>query len=86
MSSSKKITVYTTTTCAYCPMVKRWLDGKKIAYKTINLDEEPHHRADIVKKSGAMTVPITLVQHEDEHEDVVVGFNLMRLSSVLGLA
>ena len=80
---SKKITVFTTSTCAYCPMVKKFLDTKGIQYDVVNLDEQPEKQKEIYQKSGALTVPVTLVEKEDSTEEVVVGFNLPRLASVI---
>jgi len=79
----KKVTVFTTTTCAYCPMVKKYLDKKGVAYDTVNLDEHPERQKEIYAKSGALTVPITLVEKEDKTEEVVIGYNLPRLASVV---
>jgi len=80
---SKKITVFTTNTCGYCGMVKKWLDSKKIAYNTVNLDDNPEMQKTIYEKSGALTVPVTLVENENGQEDVVIGFNLAKLSTLV---
>lgn len=80
---AKKITVFTTNTCAYCVMVKRYLDSKGVVYNIVNLDEQPEKQAEILAKSGALTVPITLIEREDQSEEVVVGFNLQRLAPAL---
>jgi glutaredoxin len=79
----KKITVFTTSTCAYCGMVKKWLDAKGIAYNVVNLDEQPEMQKEVFEKSGAMTVPVTLVEKEDSSEEVVVGYNLARLAALV---
>ncbi len=47
---SKKITVFTTNTCGYCAMVKKYLDGKGIAYSVVNLDEQPEKQAEVYAK------------------------------------
>ncbi len=80
---AKKITVFTTTTCAYCPMVKKYLDGKGVAYDVVNLDEQPEKQKEVYEKSGALTVPVTLIEREDDTEEVVIGFNLPKLSAAL---
>ncbi len=80
---AKKITVFTTTTCAYCPMVKKYLDGKGVSYDVINLDEQPEKQKEVYEKSGALTVPVTLIEREDSTEEVVIGFNLPKLSAAL---
>ena len=38
----KNITIFTTNTCAYCGMVKKYLGAKGIGYEEVNLDEHPH--------------------------------------------
>lgn len=79
----KKITVFTTTTCVYCPMVKKYLDGKGLAYDVVNLDEQPEKQKEVYQKSGALTVPVTLIEKDDDTEEVVIGFNLPKLSSAI---
>jgi len=80
---SKKITVFTTNTCTYCVMVKKFLDTKGISYDVVNLDEQPEKQQEVYAKSGALTVPVTLVEKEDNSEEVVIGYNLPRLSSAI---
>jgi glutaredoxin len=79
----KKITVFTTNTCAYCVMVKKWLDTKGVKYNVVNLDEQPERQKEIYEKSGALTVPVTLVESEDNTEQVVIGYNLSRLAALV---
>lgn len=79
----KKITVFTTNTCAYCVMVKKWLDNKGVQYSVVNLDEQPEKQKEIYEKSGALTVPVTLVENEDLTEEIVIGFNLSRLAALV---
>jgi glutaredoxin 3 len=80
---SKKITVFTTNTCAYCAMVKKYLDGKGVSYDIVNLDDQPEKQAEVYAKSGALTVPVTLIEKEDSTEEVVIGFNLPRLATAI---
>ena len=77
---AKDITIYTTNTCAYCVMVKKWLDNKRQAYNVINLDEQPEKQAEALQISGALTVPITVVTKQDDSKEVIVGFNLAKLA------
>ncbi len=80
---SKKITIFTTNTCAYCAMVKRFLDSKGKSYEVVNLDTNPERQAEVLAKSGALTVPVTLIENEDNTEDVVIGYNLSRLAPLV---
>lgn len=77
------ITVFTTNTCAYCKMVKQFLTLKGKDYKVINLDDNPEKRQELFEKTGAMTVPITLIDRGNGMEDIVIGFNRARLAEVL---
>jgi len=77
---AKKITIFTTNTCTYCGMVKRFLDMKGLKYDVVNLDDSPERQAEALQMSGALTVPITIVTKEDDSQEVVVGYNLSRLA------
>jgi glutaredoxin len=77
---AKDITIFSTNTCAYCKMVKKWLDAKGHAYQEVNLDEHPERQAEALSLSGALTVPITVVTKQDESREVIVGFNLAKLA------
>lgn len=79
----KKITIYTTNTCAYCAVVKRWLDGRGLAYNVINLDEQPDLRQEVIAMSGAMTVPVTVVEDDSGNKHITVGWNPARLASAV---
>jgi len=76
----KNITVFTTSTCSYCPMVKRYLASKGLTYDEVNLEENPDRQAEVLAMSGAMTVPVTIVTQADDTRDVIVGYNLQRLA------
>ncbi len=79
----KNITIFTTNTCAYCGMVKRWLDAKGHSYEVVNLDTNPERQAEAMALSGALTVPVTVVTKQDDSKEVVVGFNLSKLAPAL---
>lgn len=76
----KNITIFTTNTCAYCAMVKRFLDTKNHSYDIVNLDEQPERQAEALALSGALTVPVTVVTKHDDSREVIVGYNLSKLA------
>ena len=80
---TKKITIFTTNTCAYCVHVKRFLDAKGHSYEVVNLDENPERQAEALRLSGALTVPVTVVTKQDNSQEVIVGFNLARLAPAI---
>ena len=77
-----KITIFTTNTCSYCQMVKRYLDHKQKKYDVVNIDEQPDRAQEAFQLSGSLTVPITVIEDEDKRE-VVVGYNLARLAPLV---
>lgn len=79
----KNITIFTTNTCAYCAMVKKFLDMKNHQYDIVNLDEQPERQAEALAISGALTVPITVVTKQDDTKDVVIGWNPAKLAPAL---
>ena len=76
----KNITIFTTNTCAYCAMVKKYLDAKGKGYEVVNLDEQPQRQAEALQLSGALTVPVTVVTKQDDSKEVIVGYNLSKLA------
>ena len=72
------ITVFTTKTCAYCQMVKKFLDLKGKEYKVVDLEENPEIRQSLLEKTGEMRVPITQVG-----EEYIVGWNPAKLGALL---
>jgi glutaredoxin 3 len=76
----KQITIFTTNTCAYCAMVKKYLTAKGHQYEVVNLDEQPERQAEALALSGALTVPVTVVTKHDDSREVIVGYNLAKLA------
>lgn len=79
----KNITIFTTNTCGYCVMVKRWLSAKGFNYEEVNLDSDPARQQEALALSGSLTVPVTVVTKQDDTRAVVVGYNLQQLAPAL---
>jgi len=76
----KNITIFTTNTCAYCVMVKKWLQAKGFDYEEVNIDQHPERQAEAMEASGQLAVPVTIVTKQDESKEVIVGYNLAKLA------
>lgn len=76
----KNITIFTTDTCAYCGMVKKYLGAKGVSYEEVNLDAHPERQQEAYAASGAFSTPITIVTKTDDTQEVIVGYNLARLA------
>jgi glutaredoxin 3 len=77
---AKDITIFTTNTCAYCVMVKKWLAAKGMGYQEVNLDEHPERQQEAYELSGQLAVPVTVVTKQDDTKAVIVGYNLAQLA------
>lgn len=78
-----RVTVYSTTTCPYCVMLKRWLDEKKIEYTDYMVDKNPFAAQMMVQQSGQRGVPFSTIEHEDGTLDKILGFDRARFEAVL---
>lgn len=76
----KNITIFTTNTCAYCVMVKKWLGAKGYSYEEVNLDTNPERQQEAFQISGQLAVPVTVITKQDDTKEVVVGYNLAKLA------
>ena len=83
---AKTITIYTTNTCAYCEVVKKFLNNKGLSYTVVNMDDHPEERQKVIEMSGAMTVPVTVVadtEDETAPKNITVGWNPAKLASAV---
>ncbi|WP_212962036.1 glutaredoxin family protein [Siminovitchia fordii] len=53
------VTVYTTTRCPYCVMLKNFLKEKEIAFHEVNVESNPEKMKQLIKTTGQMGVPQT---------------------------
>ncbi|RWZ82009.1 MAG: glutaredoxin family protein [Candidatus Chaera renei] len=83
MNAAKNITVYTTSSCAYCVMVKKWLSAKGRMFQEVNLDDAPNERQRLYQMSGQLTVPVTVVSDASGRQDITVGWNPAKLAAAL---
>ena len=78
-----KITVYSTTTCPYCVMLKKWLDEKKVEYTDYLVDKNPYAAQMMVAQSGQMGVPFSTIEYEDGSMEKILGFDRPRFEQAL---
>lgn len=71
-------TIYTTSTCAFCPMVKKFLKMKGVDYREVNIEDDRALQDSLFKLTGATTVPIT--SFGDRY---VIGWNAAALAKAI---
>jgi glutaredoxin 3 len=80
-----QVTVYSTTTCPYCKMLKDYLNEKAVSYvgKLVDTDEAAQKEMAEIS-NGFMGVPFVVVE-KDGNRETIVGFDKGRLNYILGL-
>jgi glutaredoxin 3 len=78
-----KVTVYTTTYCAWCRRAEQLLDRRRIAYSTVDVTNDPEAREELVERAnGRSTVPVIFFD-----DRVIGGYQeLANLDAAGGLA
>ncbi|MDQ0162702.1 glutaredoxin family protein [Bacillus alveayuensis] len=74
-----KVTVYTTTTCPYCVMLKNFLQERGIPFEEVNVQLNPAAARKLVETTGQMGVPQTEINGQ-----WVIGFDPESIMSLLG--
>lgn len=72
------ITVYTTKTCVYCVMVKKFLTMKDVPYETVDITDDGEKRQELADKTGYTTVPVIT-----DGEEYIVGWNPAQLTKLI---
>jgi len=76
----REVKIYTTPTCPYCTMAKKFLDDNGIKYQEFNIVKDKAAREEMKNKYDSLTVPTICFDGE-----VLVGFNEALLREKLGL-
>lgn len=78
-----KITVYSTTTCPYCVMLKKWLESKSIEFTNYMVDQNPIAAQNMVNPSGQMGVPFSTIEYDDGKVEKILGFDRPKFEAAL---
>ena len=78
-----KVTVYSTTTCPYCMMLKRWLNEKNIEFTDYMVDRNPYAAQAMISMSGQTGVPFSNIEFEDGRVEKILGFDRPKFEKAL---
>lgn len=80
------ITIYSTTTCPYCKMLKGYLVEKNISFTERVVDQDQPAQEEMMKLSqGSMGVPFTVIKKDDGSEVKILGFDKAKVDQTLGI-
>lgn len=72
------VKVYSTSSCPYCGMAKKYLDSKNVRYENIDVSADRNAAAEMISKSGQRGVPVI-----DFDGTIIIGFNKEQIDSLV---
>lgn len=79
-----KITIYSTTTCPYCKMLKDYLGEKNVSFTEKLVDQDEQARDEMMKVTkGYLGVPFTLVEKDSGEQKQIFGFDKKLVDQVI---
>ena len=82
----KSVTIYTTPTCPFCKSLKEYLDQHSIEYENRDVLDNEKNLEEMQKYAdGAMTVPVIILNKDQDDQEVQIGFDLEKISAALGI-
>lgn len=81
-----KITVFSTSVCPFCKMLKGYLTEKNIVFVERIIDQDPAAQEEMARVSGgAMGVPFTVIEKDNGESVKILGFDKEKIDASLGL-
>ncbi|MBK8619949.1 MAG: NrdH-redoxin [Anaerolineales bacterium] len=75
-----KVVVFSTPTCSFCTMAKKYFRDKGIKFTDIDVSRDQAAARDMVRRSGQMGVPVI-----DIGGKIIVGFNRPQIDQLLSI-
>ena len=72
------VKVYSTPTCPYCLMVKKYFDDKNVQYENLDVSQDRNAANEMINKSGQRGVPVV-----DIDGNIIVGFDREKIESLI---
>ncbi len=79
-----KVLVYSQPGCGACQAEKAWLSEKGVAYEDRDIRQDPKWLEELVEL-GSRGTPTTIIEHEGQERQVVIGFDAARMTKALNL-
>jgi len=59
-----KVTIYSRSWCSFCKQAKSLLESKGIDYTTIDIEEQPEKREEMIELTGRTSVPQVFINDQ----------------------
>jgi len=80
MDNQPRVIVFSTPTCSFCNMAKKYFRERGIRFKDVDVSRDPAAARDMLRRSGQSGVPVI-----DVNGKIVVGFDRPKIDKYLGL-
>jgi glutaredoxin 3 len=77
-------TIYSTTSCPYCKMLKDYLSSKNISFTEKLVDQDETAKLEMASHSGGfLGVPFSIVTKDDGTKETIIGFDQGKIEKIL---
>ena len=81
MQQQKKVIIFTTPTCTYCNIAKRYFKEKNIRFKEVDVARDQKAMQDMMKRTnGNKGVPVILINNRP-----IIGFDKSKINRMLNI-
>jgi glutaredoxin 3 len=78
--SQPRVIIFSTPTCTYCNMAKKYLRERGIKFKDVDVSRDMAAARDMIRRSGQQGVPVI-----DIGGKIVIGFDRQKIDKYLAL-
>lgn len=75
-----KVLIFTTPTCSYCNLAKRYFREKQIRFREVDVSRDRNAARDIQRRTGQTGVPVILIDNRP-----IVGFDKPKINKLLDI-
>jgi glutaredoxin len=80
------ITIYSTTGCPYCNLLKEYLTSHSFVFVEKLIDQDEAAKSEMEGASGGfLGVPFVVITKDDGVSENVIGFDKGKINSILGI-
>ena len=79
--SQPKVVIFTTPTCRYCVIAKRYFREKKIKFTNVDVSRNQQAAADMQRRTGQQGVPVIAIGNNRP----LVGFDKPKINRLLNI-
>lgn len=80
LKTQPKVVIFTTPTCTYCNIAKRYFKEKNIRFTDVDVSRDQRAAADMQRRTGQQGVPVIMIANK-----TIVGFDKPKINNMLNI-